>query len=308
VTHEVLAFDIGGTHLRGARWSARGGLGARATAPTPRSSPGALVEALVDLAQGLAGQGAAPAAAGLAIAGTIDRAAGLVRTWPTTGFTDLDVKTPLERALGLPVLLVNDVNAAALGEARAAGSADLAALFLGTGVGTGFVCGGALLEGHRGMAGEGGHLVCQPGGPPCPAGCRGCVESFLGGDALGRRALPLGLPQETRALVAAWRAGDARARGLLDEAFTALAALVSLVINAFDPERIVLGGGLFSAAQEEFLAAARGAVAALPLGHGRRDLIVERARLGADAGLAGAGHLAAEWIESRPAPGRPRRA
>jgi len=230
-------------------------------------------------------------AAAVAIAGTIDNPSGLVRAWPTTGFSDFDITAGLAELLDRPVAMVNDVNAAALGEAAAAGVEDLGAVFVGTGVGTGFVTGGQLVAGHRGMAGEGGHVIFRPGGEPCPAGCAGCYEAYLGGDALGRRAAARGLPVQTAALLEAWRAGDAGAGALMADALASLAGLVSCMVTLFDPQQIVVGGGIGSRCPE-MLEAAREAVRVLPLGHGRRDLSVEPARLGDDAGLAGAALLA----------------
>ncbi len=290
----VLAFDVGGTNLRGALLDADGALLRRDVVPTPRTSPGALADALVDLGRRLATDGPRPGAGAVAMAGTVDKAAGLVRSWPTTGFTDFDATGGLADALGIPVTLVNDVNAAALGEAEAAGLDDLAAVFLGTGVGTGFVEGGRLVEGRRGMAGEGGHVPFRPG-VPCPAGCDGCVEAYLGGDALARRAGAVGAPTGTAALLDAWRAGEPAAVALLDDALAALEALVITIVHLFDPERIVLGGGVGRRCPE-MLETARRTVATLPLGRGRRDLPVEPARLGDEAGLLGAGRRARDLL------------
>ena len=281
----VLAFDVGGTQLRGALIDGAGQLVERRAVPTPRSSPADLAQALTDVAATLVestgGGASAPRAAAVAMAGTVDRAAGLVRTWPTAGFSDFDVTSALGHQLGVPVALVNDVNAAALGEAEAAGSTDLAALFLGTGVGTGFVNGGRLLEGRRGMAGEGGHLPFRPG-VACPAGCDGCVEAYLGGDALERRARGLGTPARAPEILAAWRAGSEPATALMGDALEALAALVSITVNLMDPEVIVLGGGLGMRCPE-MLEAAQRTVAELPLANGRRDLPVRAALLGDEA-------------------------
>lgn len=290
-TAHVLAFDVGGTQLRGAMLDAEGRLVERRAVPTPRSSPEDLAQAIAQLGRSLVESSTTPvAAAAVAMAGTIDRAAGLVRTWPTAGFTDFDVTSALGRELDLPVALVNDVNAAALGEAQAAGCDELAALFLGTGVGTGFVSGGRLLEGQRGMAGEGGHLPFRPG-VACPAGCDGCIEAYLGGDALERRATAAGWPARAPQILEAWRTGEQPASALMDDALASLCALVSITVNLMDPERIVLGGGLGLRCPEMLEAAVR-TVRELPLGNGRRDLPVEAARLGDEAGLIGAGRLA----------------
>jgi glucokinase len=294
----VLAFDVGGTQLRGALIDGAGKILERQSVPTPRSSPEDLGHALTDVGEALLatenGQISRPRAASVAMAGTVDRTSGQVRSWPTTGFTDFDVTSGLARRFDLPVALVNDVNAAALGESEAAGCGELAALFLGTGVGTGFVSGGRLLEGQRGMAGEGGHLPFRPG-VSCPAGCDGCIEAYLGGDALERRAQAAGVPADVPGVLEAWRAGQQPATAIMEDALEALEALVSITVNLLDPQRIVLGGGIGMRCPE-MLATARQTVLELPLGDGRRDLPVEAARLGDEAGLIGAGRLARELL------------
>ena len=284
----VLAFDVGGTHLRGALVERGLVVGEPASCRTPLGDGAALVAAIAGLGAELCARpGPPPLAVGLAIAGTLDTRAGLLRCSPNFGVQDLALSAPLQAALGLPVSLINDVNAAALGEARARGCDDLAAVLLGTGVGTGFVSGGHPVLGHRGMAGEGGHLIHDPAGEPCPAGCRGCFEAHLGGAALGRAAAAAGLGDCSADLLAAWRAGDERARPAVTRALDAARALACLIVNAFDPQVIVFGGGLGSAFPEA-LAAAREGVAGNPLGSGRRDVPVEPNRLGDRAGLLGA--------------------
>ncbi|MDG2150065.1 MAG: ROK family protein [Planctomycetota bacterium] len=294
----VLSFDVGGTQLRGALIDEAGRILEQMSVPTPRSSPEDLAQALTGVGDALvateSGRVSRPRAACVAMAGTVDRASGRVRSWPTTGFTDFDVTSALARRLDLPVSLVNDVNAAALGESEVSQCGELAALFLGTGVGTGFVSGGHLLEGERGMGGEGGHLPFRPG-VRCPAGCDGCLEAYLGGDALERRSEAAGGPADVPEILKAWRAGQQPATAIMEEALEALEALVSITVNLLDPQRIVLGGGLGMRCPE-MLARARQTVLELPLGNGRRDLPVEAARLGDEAGLIGAGRLARELL------------
>ncbi len=301
----VLAFDVGGTQLRCGWVDDSGELRVTRSAATPRSSAEDLSAGLLTVAQDVLAEAAdmgfcradeGPAAAAVAMAGTVDRAAGLMRSWPMAGFTDFDVTGGLANLLGVPVALVNDVNAAALGEADVAGCQDLAALFLGTGVGGGFVSHGRLVEGRRGMAGEAGHLPFRPG-EPCPAGCDGCIEAYLGGEALARRAVAAGVAETTAGLLDAWRAGQGAAALLMGDALEAMSALVSITVNLFDPERIVVGGGL-GLRCPELLEVARRTVAELPLGHGRRDIPVVPATLGEQAGLLGAGCLARSLIEA----------
>jgi glucokinase len=295
----VLAFDVGGTHLRSALVDGEGRLASRRDLATPVESPGAFLDGLVR--EGRAQLDAAPSrplAVGLAMAGYTDTRTGRVYDSPSLGLDDTLVGPPLSEALGLPVRLVNDVNAAAWAEARLAGSRDLVAILVGTGVGTGFVCGGTLIEGVRGMAAEGGHAIWREGGLPCPAGHAGCYQAYLGGAALSARARAAGLGGGTTALVERWRAGDERAAPLIRDACDALAALCRLLVTLLDPERIALAGGV-ALNTPELIEAARAAVDPHPLAPAAGAVPVEVGRCGEDAGLLGAAFLARELVRAR---------
>ncbi|MHC5212297.1 MAG: ROK family protein [Planctomycetota bacterium] len=288
----TLAFDIGGTHLRSAFVDADGRLSGRRDVETPTSSSQAFLEGLIREGRAqLDGASTPPDAVGLAMAGYTDTRTGRVYDSPSLGITDALVGPPLQEALGLPVRLVNDVNAAAVAEAQAAGVRDLVAILVGTGVGTGFVSGGELIEGVRGMAAEGGHAIWRAGGPTCSAGHSGCYQASLGGAALSRRAREVGLDVDASGLVEHWRAGDARATELMQEACEALAALCVLLVTLLDPERIVLAGGV-ALNTPELLEAARAAVDPHPLAPSAGPVTVLPARFGEDAGLLGAAILA----------------
>jgi glucokinase len=289
---QVLAFDVGGTHIRGALCDGSGALLARARVATPRGDAKALIAALVAVAQELTPrEGVGPSGVGLAIAGMLDLPQGQLVLSHNLELAHVDLAAPLEAALGLPVSLVNDVNAAALGESWGLGCDHLVALFLGTGVGFGAVAGGRLVEGARGMAGEAGHLIYDPEGPECPAGCSGCYDATLGGEGLAREAQALNLATDTMGLLAAWRAGDTAATALVERALQAMTVLTRLVVNLFDPAMVVVGGGL-ATHLPELLAAAREGVAGNPIGAGRIELPVCAASLGDDAGLVGAARRA----------------
>jgi len=292
----VLAFDVGGTHLRSALVDADGRIDSRRSRSTPRGSTEALVAALAD--EGLAQvetartAGAAPRIAGLAIAGFTDTALGLIHLAPNLGLREARVGPGLQAALGLPVRLANDVNSAAMAEAHALGARDLIAIFVGTGVGGGFVCGGELVEGRHGMAAEIGHASYRPGaGLRCGAGHDGCFEAFLGGACLGARARATGLPDDVGALWAAARGGHAAARAITGEAEAAMGALCRLLITLMDPEVISVAGGVGTAVPE-LHAAARAASDPHPLAPGIASVRVVRAATGDDAGLLGAAWLA----------------
>jgi glucokinase len=293
----VLAFDVGGTHLRCVLVDADGAISSRSERRTPTGSATALVAALAEagrqqLAEARRLHGAAPRAAGLAMAGFTDTLRGLVHQAPNLGLHEALIGPPLTAALGLPVRLVNDVNAAAVAEAHAFGVRDLVAIFVGTGVGGGFVCGGSLVEGLHGMAGEIGHALWRPGaGPRCGAGHDGCFEAFLGGARLAVRARDAGLPDDARALFQAARSGQPAARAIVDDAQQAMGALCRLLVTLLDPEVISVAGGV-GLGEPELLAAARAACDPHPLEPSIGAVRVERAATGDDAGLLGAALLA----------------
>jgi glucokinase len=283
----VLVFDVGGTWLRAALVDEAGRILAQERARTPVADAEGLLDVAVELAAVLSRTGPEPRAVGLAVAGLLDTRRGVCVVSPNLELREAPLAQPLAQRLGRPLTLLNDLDAVALAEARAADCADLAALFLGTGVGTGCVMGRRVLKGARGMAVELGHLVFDPSGPDCPMGCRGCYEAFLGGWALGQRAEAAGLGASAAELLTAWRAGDPRAVPILERAQDAFLSLVPLLICAFDPARLVLGGGL-GRAWPELLELGRQVVAEHPLAAGRRDIRVEPALLGGDGGLLGA--------------------
>ncbi len=288
----VLAFDIGGTNLRSALVDGHGRLGARRDRPTPVDSVASLTAAILSESRAhLSEADERPVAIGIAMAGYTDTHTGMVYASPSLGLRDALVGPPLMEALGLPVRLVNDVNAAAWGEARHAGSSNLVALLVGTGVGTGFVSSGTLIEGHHGMAAEGGHAIWREGGLACPAGHAGCYQAYLGGSALGERARDAGLGADAAALMKAWREGHRGAAEIMRDAQDAIASLCRLLVTLMDPERIVIAGGV-ALRTPELLQAARAAVDPHPLSADAGAVTVLPAALGDRAGLMGAAWLA----------------
>lgn len=292
----VLVFDVGGTHLRSAVFGAprdgEGALGNRRDVPTPNGGEEALLAALS--AEGRAqieAAAEAPKAIGLAIAGCSDTASGRVYDSAALSLHDTPIGPLLSDALGLPVRLVNDVNAAAFAEAHSAGVRDLVAIFIGTGVGAGCVSGGTLMEGHRGMAAEGGHVIWREGGLRCDCGVNGCYQAYLGGNSLARRAAEAGLGGDAAALFAAHRAGDARALPIVADALAAMGSLCRLLVTLFDPERVVIAGGI-GMNTPELLDAALHALHPHPLARQAGAIPVLPATHGADAGLLGAALLA----------------
>ena len=173
-------------------------------------------------------------------AGVIDRASGVVRHATYADWRDVDLAGLLEKRLGLPVVVDNDVNTLVANEqwfGAGRGVADLAVVSIGRGIGLGMVLDGRLYRGAAGGAGEFGHLKVADG-PDCACGGRGCLEAVIGGPAIlsrtGRATL------EDAAAVA--RGGDPAARAVFDEVGRILGTAVGNLVNLLNPKLIVLAG------------------------------------------------------------------
>lgn len=215
--------------------------------------------------------------------------------------------------LSVPVSVINDVTAAAIGEHRlgaAQGASNLLTVFAGTGVGGGLVLDGQPFEGSHGGAGEFGHLIVRQGGAMCGCGRRGCVEAYAGRRAMERsaaRAHGGGRPTRLFEIAeekgkdrvtsgvfrAALEEGDEVVTMLLGEAVEALAAGIASVVNLLDLEVVVLGGGLADKLGEPFRAGVERAMAPLLFLQPPVATLV-RAALGDAGGAIGAAVVARE--------------
>jgi glucokinase len=247
-----------------------------------------------------------PKAFGLACAGTVDTERGLVVASPNLPLVRAPLGFMLEKALGMPVVLENDVNAAVRAEATigaAAGLRHVVMLALGTGVGGGIWLDGRVYRGANGGGGELGHIIVRAGGLPCPCGSHGCLEAYASGRALVRyaaaragdpKADPSGeltaLQEQGRltggAVAKLAMAGDKAALDAVNELGRWLGVGLVSVTNIFDPEMIVVGGGV-GALGELLLSPARDTVRKLALPPGRDSVRIVGARLGNRAGLVG---------------------
>ncbi|MCX7620315.1 MAG: ROK family protein [Acidimicrobiales bacterium] len=250
-------------------------------------------------------------ALGVGAAGLVD-AEGVLRFAPNLpGIVDLDLRSGLSRWHDRRVVVDNDANCAAWAELKvgaAQGASDAILVTLGTGIGGGIVTGGKLRHGAFGFAGEPGHMIVDPDGPPCPCGRRGCWERYASGSGLGRLARDLaqagradrvvelagGDPDDVRGehVTAAAAAGDPDAQEVLRQFGWWVAIGVANLVNLLDPEIVVIGGRLADAG-DLLLEPTRAAYAGLVLAHDHRpDVPIVGAELGADAGAIGAALLA----------------
>jgi glucokinase len=200
---------------------------------------------------------------------------------------------------GLPVGIDNDANAAAIAEWQAGaarGAGHVVMLTLGTGVGGGLILDGRPYRGATGSGAELGHIVIEPGGPPCGCGGHGHLESVAAGPAADRAARELyGESSDAHELVRRGREGAPEALEALAGIGRYLGAGIASFVNVFEPELVVVGGG-FGAAGELLLGAAREVVAVEGLQPARDTVRIVEAQLGVEAGVIGAGLVAFEAL------------
>lgn len=271
--------------------------------------PERVVEDLVAAARELVDRGGAPVVrVGIGVAGQVDSHSGTVRSTPNlSGWRDYPLARGIEDALDLPVAVTNDVNATTLAEhavGAGRGVDDLLVLFVGTGVGGGIVAGGRLVDGAGGYAGEIGHMTVVVDGRPCSCRNRGCLEAYVGGWAIAERARDAvdeapeageilldaagGRNQITAATVdRAADAGDPLARRLVEETGHYLGAGLVGAVHAFNPSRVVLGGGVIEG-MPDLMTAAAAHVRERAMEVFLEGLEIVPTALGADSGAVGA--------------------
>lgn len=237
---------------------------------------------------------------GLAVPGLLDRAAGIVRQSPNLApIEGFPLRDELARRIGLEpsrVRFENDANAAAVGEQRAGaarGERDCVLATLGTGVGGGILLGGRLVIGEGGLAGELGHVVIDPAGPPCGCGGRGCLEQFASATAAMRRARAAGLDPDLVSLTARARRGPGPEAELLAAIGRDLGRGLAGAAILLDVRCFVIGGG-FGAAFDLLRPGILEGLLERTFGRDPGDFRLLPAALGAEAGWIGAACLGAE--------------
>jgi glucokinase len=289
--------DVGGTKVLAVRIDAAGEVEATATRPMPGRSAGAdAVEEAVALAAGDVYGERSPAALGISAAGLVDAEGERFLFGAHLPWRDAPVRRTLADRTGLPVVLNNDANCAAhaelvAGAARGVRSALL--ITIGTGIGGAVVLDGRVVRGAHGLAGEFGHMQVVPDGLACECGLRGCWEQYCSGRALERvTRVALGRHLDGPEVTALARAGDRVALSSFASVGTWLGVGAAGLVSAFDPEVVVVGGGV-SAVGDLLLDPARTALAGSLQGTAYRAVPpLVPARLGPEAGAIGAALLA----------------
>jgi glucokinase len=314
----AIGVDVGGTSVRAGVVDEQGALLDTARVGTP-SDEGPLEDAIAGVVEDLRHRHDA-VAVGLAVAGFVATDRRSVMFAPHLPWRNAPMADRMAKRVGLPVTLEHDANAAAVGEhrfgaARGAGVAVLVAL--GTGIGAGLLLDGKIYRGAHGVAPELGHLTIVPGGRSCPCGKYGCWERYCSGTALAATAVELlarnpgrstVLTRETsgdpgsvtgRRVAGAARDGDPIAQRAMAELAKWLGEGLALVADVFDPEVIVIAGGVSESAPL-FLDESREHYATAITGSGHRPLArIRTAQLGADTAIAGAATVALEAEKTR---------
>ncbi|SFB46528.1 glucokinase [Amycolatopsis marina] len=307
----AIGVDVGGTSVRAGVVDEQGALLDTARVGTP-TGEAALEDAIAGVVEQLRHRHEV-AAVGLAVAGFVGTDRRTVMFAPHLAWRAVPVADRIEKRVGLPVTLEHDANAATVGEHRfgAARGARVATLIaLGTGIGAGLMLDGTIFRGAHGVAPELGHLCMVPHGRPCPCGKDGCWERYCSGTALATTAIELlaqhpgrstvlarevaGDPGSVtgRRVAAAARDGDPIAQRAMAELARWLGEGLAMVADIYDPEVVVIAGGVSESAPL-FLDEAREHYAAAVTGSRHRPLArIRRAQLGDETTIVGAASLA----------------
>ncbi|HKW88956.1 MAG TPA: ROK family protein [Candidatus Acidoferrales bacterium] len=252
------------------------------------------------------------AAIGISCPGPLDPRRGVVINPPNLKcWRNFPLAEKITASRHLPARLDNDANAAALAEALWGAGAGYASVFyatLGTGIGTGVILDGRIYHGRTGAAAEGGHVSIDYRGPKCACGKLGCIEALGAGPAVARRAqewLRSGVPGRENLLSlaggkpegvtaemvgAAWHAGDKLSADVLRETADLLAIWLGNIVDLFEPDVIIFGGGM-GELMSEWFGRIREQLPAWTINSRCREIPLVRARYGEDSGIAGAAAL-----------------
>ena len=306
-----VGFDAGGSTLKAVAIDDAGTVLGRATHATGRATS---VKALGEMVASTLGElvtgGPRGDTIGIGVAGCVTLA-GVVRGSPNLpALTDVPIVSMLEQSLGLRVLADNDAHCHALAEEWIGAARTWPTFFmlaLGSGIGTALVVNGRVYHGATGYGSEAGHMILERNGRVCACGNRGCVEAYVSEAALHGRVAEASLTAAVDALVAAEGRGlaeslflladrgETRAVALVDTLVEELGTALGSIVNVYDVERIVIGGGMAPG----FLArmdALRRSVAAALFARDQSEITIVAARSGALAGAVGAARLAMRGV------------
>lgn len=306
----VVGIDLGGTEIKAGLVDSEKGIIKKISHPTEvEKGNEKVIENITSIAQELM-KDVEVRSIGIGSPGSIDRSKGVVRFSPNfPEWHDFELGEHIRRNTGVDVFVENDANAFALGEwyfGKAKGLTDFIALTLGTGIGSGVVCNGVFITGKDGLAPELGHMVVIPNGPQCGCGNRGCVEAVASAKSIAREAKKLlerypdslvlklaGSKEkiESRHVFEAYKQCDPLARVVVNFAIDALAQAIGNYIHAFNPEKIIIGGGMSKAGDTLFVPL-KETVKKFVMNSFAGTYTIEQSFLVEDAGILGAASAA----------------
>ena len=311
--NHFVGVDLGGTKILAAVFDERGKLLSREKKNTKPELGGAVVlqrveECIHEALAAAALPHTAIAALGIGVPGLVDTKGEVVRVAPNLGWQNVPLARLLSKRIDIPVIVVNDVQAGTLGVGEygaGRGLKSFVCMFIGTGLGGGIVIDGQLYRGSTGMAGEVGHMpVAAPDGPKCGCGNRGCLEAVASRSAIvrrivreiedGRKSVVKQLCDgdltriRSRILSTAYRQGDELVREVIHEVcyYTGLGA--AILINALNPQAVILGGGVIEALGDRMLPRITKSAWAHVIAPSAERIRIKDTGLGDDAGILGA--------------------
>ncbi|HPE68509.1 MAG TPA: ROK family protein [Thermotogota bacterium] len=263
---KVIGIDLGGSSIKGALVSEDGTVGEKRALPTQVSEGREVVaQRIAQVVQQLA-ENQGNVMVGIGSPGSVNRERGLVHFSPNfPDWNDFPLVSRVQQITGFPVFLENDAKAAALGEkwfGAAKGCENFFVLTLGTGVGGGAVTNGHLMVGGQGIGGELGHISVNPHGPVCGCGNRGCIEAYASNSGMRQRVLEwkrrypdsrifdLAADGEfgAREIFLAFQQKDRLAQLVVEQFIWALGVGIGSLVSIFNPERVILSGGISQSA------------------------------------------------------------
>ncbi len=317
----VVAVDLGGTKIHSVVVDRQGNIYGSARKKT-KAELGfdVVIERLVSCVnEALAAAGKSideMAAVGIGSPGPLDLKEGSIIETPNLGWKNAPLKKRIEESLQLPTIVDNDGNVGLLGEfAFGAGhhAQHMVGLFVGTGIGGGVIIDGKLLHGFNENAAELGHMILDPNGPRCGCGRNGCLEAFASRSAIERDirlAVLEGVPTSifngridvnerirSKRLAAAFAAGDPAVTRAIEKSALYLGYGTANLLNIFNPQVVIIGGGVVEALGEAYLSLVRDTAVKNVFPVAARNVEIVAAALGDDSAVLGASVLAWQLVD-----------
>jgi len=266
----ILGIDVGGTNIKSGLVDYQGRTDFFQSVSTKKEEGPEYVlsqiEGIIEFYKNIIEKDTILAGVGVALPGSVDSSRGICLFSPNLHWENIEVSERLKNSTGLEVNLINDANAACLGEyffGAGRGCGNLICITIGTGIGCAFILEHKLFVGASGLASEAGHMVIMVDGPPCSCGRKGCLESLISATAIVRRTrekMKAGFPtrinqmiddkldlMSTKIIAEAFREGDPLAMEIMLETKKYLAVGLANLVNILNPEKIILGGGVIGA-------------------------------------------------------------